>query len=125
MKRRTVLKSLAAVVAARPLADLRLLAQAPPLTDANIATLDAIAEVVLPASLGKQGRDKAVSRFVGWVRNYREGAERGGGYGDAQLGQPTGPLPTRNYPAQFAALVAAAQAQGGASLAALAIDKRR
>lgn len=125
MKRRAVLKSLAAVVAIRPLTELDVFAQAGPVTNEQIAALKAIAEVVLPTSLGPQGRDAAVARFVGWIRNYKEGAERGGGYGNAQLGNPTGPLPTRGYPAQFAALDKAAEAQGGASLAALPIDKRR
>ena len=53
MKRRTLLKSIAAFVAARPLWPLDLFAQAPPLTDAHIATLRAVAEVVLPSSLAR------------------------------------------------------------------------
>jgi hypothetical protein len=126
MQRRTVLRSLAAVIAARPLSNLDLLAEAQAdLTDANIAALKAIAEVVLPAALGQKGRDAEVARFVSWVRNYRAGADRGGGYGNARLTPPTGPSPATGYPAQFAALDKAASAQGAASLAALAIDTRR
>jgi len=125
MRRRTLLKSIAAVVAARPLTGLDVFAQGPPLSDANVAALRALGEVVLPASLGQAARDQAVDRFVGWVRNYREGADRGGGYGNAQLSQPTGPSPAARYPAQFAALDQAAQAQGAGTFAALAVDKRR
>jgi hypothetical protein len=125
MKRRTLLKSFAAIFAARPLAGLDLLAQAPPLTDADIASLKAIAEVVLPTALGRDGRETEVARFVTWVRNYRPGAERGGGYGNAQLSQPTGPSPAVRYPAQFEALDRAAQAQGATSFATLTLEGRR
>jgi hypothetical protein len=125
MKRRTLLKSLAAVVAVRPLSELGLLAQTASFGDREIATLTAIADVVLPTALGATGRDREVARFVAWVRNYREGADRGGGYGNAQLSPPTGPSPAARYPAQFAALDKAAQAQGGTSFAALPLDRRR
>jgi hypothetical protein len=90
-----------------------------------VTALRAIAEVVLPGALGRDGREQAVTKFVSWVRNYKAGAERGGGYGNAQLGQPTGPSPAARYPEQFAALDQAAQAQGAATLAALSADKRR
>ena len=125
MKRRTLLKSVAAVVAGRPLTRLALLAQPSSLTDTQIATVKAIAEVVLPAAIGPAGRDKAVARFAAWFANYREGADRGGGYGNAQLSAPMGPSPIARYPSQFAALDQAAQAQGGRAFAALPLDQRR
>ncbi len=119
------MQSFVGAVAATPLARLRLFAQAPDLTDANIASLRALAEVVLPTSAGAAGRDLAVTQFVGWVRNYKEGADRGHGYGNSQLSAPTGPSPVSKYPAQFAALDRAASAQGGATFAALAPAARR
>jgi hypothetical protein len=133
MKRRTLLQSFVAVLVVQPLARLRLVAQsaaqsaAQPagLTSGQVATLRAVAEVVLPASIGRAGRDDAVDRFVSWVRNYREGADRGHGYGASTLSAPTGPSPAARYPAQFAALDAAAVARGAASFAALAIGPRR
>jgi hypothetical protein len=125
MQRRTVLRSLAAVVASTPLSRLELLAQSPSLNDTEITTLAAVADVVLPASLGAAGRREVVDGFVSWVRNYREGADRGGGYGNANLAPPTGPSPARQYPAQFAALDAAARARGAASFAALGAGDRR
>jgi Gluconate 2-dehydrogenase subunit 3 len=125
MKRRTVLRSFAAVVATRPLARLELLAQSPALNDTEITTLAALADVVLPASIGAAGRRDVVDGFVSWVRNYKEGADRGGGYGNANLAPPTGPAPARQYPAQFAALDAAARTRGAASFAALAPADRR
>jgi hypothetical protein len=66
-----------------------------------------------------------VTSFVAWVRNYKEGAEMGHGYGASTLRAPSGPSPAARYPAQFAALDDAAKASGGASFAALAVDARR
>ena len=127
MKRRTLLQSVAGAFVARPLVGLR--AQSPAatadLSAANIAALHAIGEVVLPASIGEPARRAAVEKFVAWVRNYKAGADRGHGYGASTLSAPTGPSPALQYPAQFAALDAQASAQGAASLAALALDKRR
>jgi hypothetical protein len=125
VKRRTVLKSLAAVVAVPALSELQLVAQGPSLSDADIATLKAIAEVVLPTALGQSGRDKAVARFVAWIRNYKDGADRGHSYGASTLAAASGPSPAARYPAQFAALDKSARDQGAASLAALPLDARR
>ena len=124
MKRRALLQSLAAVVTARPLAGLRALAQAP-ITDAETATLRAIAEVVLPSALDRTARDRVVTAFVAWVRGYREGADRGHGYGSSALSQPTGPSPAKSYPGQLAALDGAAKVSGAASFAALPPNDRR
>ncbi len=104
---------------------MRLRAQAPALTSTDIATLEALAEVVLPAAAGAAGRKDAVAAFVNWVRNYREGADRGYGYGSSTLGAPTGPSPAARYPSQFAALDESARARGAVSFAALAPDARR
>jgi hypothetical protein len=125
MKRRALLQSLAAVFAARPFAGLRLAAQATPLSGAEIATLRAVAEVVLLAALDRAGRERVVASFAAWVRDYREGADRGHGYGSSSLSQPSGPPPARRYPAQFSALDKAAAARGAASFAALPLDARR
>lgn len=125
MKRRTLLRWLAAVLAAPPLARLRLFAQEPPLTAQQVATLGAIADVVLPDAIGRDGRERAVARFVAWVRNYREGADRGHGYGSSNLSAPTGSSPAPRYPAQFAALDQAARDRGAESFARLGIDGRR
>ena len=84
-----------------------------------------MAEIVLPRAIGQDGRDKAVAGFVAWVRNYREGADTGHGYGSSTLSRPTGASPAARYPAQFAALDAAARTQNGTSFAALPLDRRR
>jgi hypothetical protein len=125
MNRRDVLKSLAAAAALPALTASELAAQTTDFTPAQIGTLRALAEVVLPSSLGADGRDDAVRRFVTWVRGYKPGADRGHGYGNSQLSAPTGPPPASRYPAQFDALDAAAKARGGATFVALTLAARR
>ena len=68
------------------------------------AMLNAIAEVVLPGELSAAGRQKVVAAFVEWIASYKEGADRGYGYGASTLSAPTGASPALRYPAQFAAL---------------------
>lgn len=126
MTRRLWLRLVGAVAAALPLSSLRAFAwtpsQAAPAL--NTATLNAIAEVVLPSSLSAQERAGAVTAFVDWVGGYRAGAEAGHGYGTTRL-RRTGPSPASAYPDQLAALEAAARAEGAASLSAMAVDARR
>jgi len=84
-------------------------------------TLQAIAQIVLPAEADRAG---AVRRFTDWIANYREGADTDHGYGNTRV-RPTGPSPSRNYPAQFAALDAAAKTQGATTFAAASVEQRR
>ena len=125
MKRRTLLKSVAALATAPALSGVDLFGQSAQLTEAHFATLKAVAEIVLPSALSAGDRDAVVDRFAGWVRNYKEGADRGHGYGDSRLTAPTGASPAARYPAQFAALDDAARSRGGTTFAALARDQRR
>ncbi len=125
MRRRTLLKTFVTTVLAGPLARVRAFGRGQDLSAENIAALTAIAEVVLPSALGPDGRDLVVERFATWVREYREGADMGHGYGAATLRRPSGPSPARNYPAAFEALNAAARNRGAASFAALPVGERR
>lgn len=126
MKRRTLLQSIAAVLFTWPMDRLRLFAQpAPALTDANLRTLAAIAEVVLPSALSDDDRTKAVDRFARWIRDYREGADRGHSYGASILSQRMGSSPAARYSAQFAALDELAAARGTKSFALLPPGQRR
>ncbi len=125
MYRRAWLRSIAAAVFATPFRRLKLLAQGQPLTADHLVTLTALAEVVLPSAAGAAGRKSAVDAFANWVRDYREGADRGYGYGSSTVSTPTGASPAARYPAQFAALDTSARAAGGRSFAALSIDARR
>ena len=130
MKRRTVLKSVAALATAPALSGVRMLEQnapagAPVLTSANLATLAAIADIALPSTIGPQGREAAVDNFARWIKNYRTGADRGHGYGRSTLSAPSGPSPALRYAAQFAAIEDAAKAAGATTFAALPPDRRR
>lgn len=126
MKRRAVLQFVAALVAHWPVFRARAAAQAgADLSDANLATLEAIAEVGLPGALTAPERTQVAAAFGAWHRNYREGADRGHGYGSGRLSAPTGPPPARQYPAHFAALDRAAASSGAASFAAAPLAVRR
>jgi hypothetical protein len=126
MKRRTLFRSVAALLLARPFARAaRLRQSAATLSAGDVATLRAIAEVALPESIGADAQDLVVDRFVAWVKNYREGADMGHGYGSSTLRRPSGPSPALRYPAQFAALDRAAASLGGSSFAALRREQRR
>jgi hypothetical protein len=92
-----------------------------PRLEAEDPTLHAIAEIVIPA---EADRAAATRRFAEWIANYREGADTDHGYGNTRV-RPTGPSPSRNYPAQVAALDAAANTRGAASFAAATVEQRR
>jgi len=126
MTRRLWLRLVGAVAAAWPLSSVRAFAwaQSQSAPTLNIATLGAIAEVVLPSVLTAGERADAVRAFVEWVAGYRAGAEAGHGYGTTRL-RKTAPSPASSYPDQLAALEAAAKAEGVTSLSALTIDARR
>jgi Gluconate 2-dehydrogenase subunit 3 len=120
MLRRTLLKIVAALVVIRPMRALARVLQGPPLKALDVETLTAVADVVLPSSLGATGKQQAVNRFVAWCANYREGADMGHGYGASTLRSPSSPSPALRYPDQFAAMDAAARERGAARFAALA-----
>jgi hypothetical protein len=127
MTRRALLRLAAALAATWPLSSLKAFAaarQAVKLTSEHAATLRAVADVVLPSTLSIDDRQLAVTLFIDWVANYREGAEVGPGYGSPRL-RSTGPPPTAAYPAQLAALEAAAKAGGAASFNAASLEARR
>jgi len=123
VSRRRALKALGVVAAGGALgAPTRVNAQPP-----SAVTIDAllpIADVVLPAELGSDGRREAVGAFVRWLRNYKEGADTDHGYGNTRI-RRTGPSPARGYPQQLAALDDAARGRGAASFAAASRDVRR
>lgn len=116
---------MASLAALAPLKPLSAFAEPQPFTAAEITTLKAVAEVVLPSSLAPADRDGVVGRFADWFVNYRAGADRGHSYGDSRLSAPAPALNLTRYPAQIAALEQAAKDQGAASLIALPAAKRR
>ena len=116
MKRREALKTLTAAAASLPLmrADLSALdlATAQELQPDKIFVLRDVAETVLPSSIGRQGQEAAVSNFLKWLREYREGVALSHGYGEPRLVK-SGPSPKAGYVEQLAALEQAAKARGG------------
>src|SRR5689334_13235365 len=75
------------------------------------ATLDALAEVLLPsAALGKAGVTREVESFRKWGAEYREGAEVVHGYGTSRL-RTLGPTPMTRWSTQLDDLDAAAKAK--------------
>lgn len=132
MNRRAVLQAVAALLALpRTLLDRGPGArragghQGTPFDARGMATLIALAEVVLPSSLTADDRRVAVEGFRRWFANYRAGADMGHGYGSSTIRQVSPPSPIATYDQQFAALDAAAVARGSAGFAALPIPARR
>ncbi len=125
MQRRTWLQALASFVVLRPWTRLRAFTQIPVLSDRQIETLHGIAEVVLPGELRPVERRAVVNRFALWVRNYREGADRGHSYGNSRLAEGAGPSPAHRYPPQFDARDRAAAAAGGTTFSALPLEARQ
>jgi hypothetical protein len=128
MKRRTLLQAVAGVLAwpfARPVLARTAWQVSPELAANQIAAVEALAEAALPSALGDDGRRAVVERFAAWLREYREGADMGHGYGNGNLRRPSGPSPALQYPPQFAALDAAARAAGAGSFATWPVGERR
>jgi hypothetical protein len=96
---RTFLASLAASV---PLATIarRAHAAAAVHLQTNPATLDALAEVLLPSALGKAGFTAEVTAFRDWSAGYRASAELNHGYGTSRL-RSTGPTPLTRWAQQL------------------------
>jgi hypothetical protein len=126
MHRRTLLQALAALVAALHLPRLRAAPAATPLLDASaLQTLESLAGVVLPSTLGPAGHRAVVASFSAWLEGYREGADRGHDYGLSKLLPAAPASPATRYPAQLAALDAAARARGAARFADLSAEDRQ
>lgn len=109
LARRTWLARLAGLaLLPRPL---RLRAQAAAFPGSETAVLAALAETVLPASLGKDRLRDETERFVRWVREYRPGAEMEHGYGFTRLRRKAD-SPAAAYQAQLRELAAQGFLQG-------------
>ena len=72
------------------------------------ATLDALAETVLPSELGSAGIEAAAAAFLDWGANYHEGAELVHGYGTSRL-TFSGPTPLTRWTAHLDELDSAAR----------------
>jgi hypothetical protein len=113
MERRTFLCWLLSGAAAVPLRGVRLHAQAAALPLSAVATLRAVASVVLPSELRAAGHEKVVTDFVQWLASYRSGAERSWGYGSPRK-SGTATIDPGRYVAQLEAIEGQAAARGAA-----------
>ena len=96
MKRRTLIKSALGAIALRP--D-RATAQAA-FGDAHLDRMKALADAVLPQAIGDDGRHRALTQFMTWVREYRADADGDHGYGETRV-RRLPPSPALKYPAQL------------------------
>ena len=122
--RRSALKTLGAAAAAPAIAPAATMAGQPAAPDADV--VQSIADAVLPDAIGAEGRRQVAADFLRWLREYREGADTDHGYGVTRL-RKTGTSPAVRYPAQIAALDAAAAGllPGATRFADLSVDQRR
>jgi hypothetical protein len=67
---------------------------------AHAADFSGLAEAVLPAEIGADGRARALERFLDWLRGYQPGAEMDHGYGITRLWRAP-PSPAARYVLQF------------------------
>jgi hypothetical protein len=86
--------------------------------------LDALAAVVLPAALGRDGQRTAAAAFAAWVEGYAPVAEEMHGYGYADV-RYLPPDPAPGWQAQLAGLDLLARRSRGQAFAALAPEPRR
>jgi hypothetical protein len=109
MQRRTFFKSLASnlTIALLPKWSRAQLAAAD-----QGASIQSIALIVLPTSLGAKRIGEVAAAFETWLGGYKAGADAGYGYGFTRLAV-TGPDPALHYPDQLKQLDAAASAKDG------------
>ena len=94
MLRRTVLKWLASTAGTLPFPALRAWGQTASFPGQDASTLRALAELVLPGEIGRDGVDRVAAHFEQWVRDYRAGAEMEHGYGFTRIrNKPASPAP--------------------------------
>jgi len=107
LSRRSFLASLAAAV---PLTVVvrRAHALAVAHLESDPATLEALAEAILPSELGRAGTLKVARELRDWGAKYRENAELVHGYGTSRL-RATGPTPLTRWTKQLDDIEAQAQ----------------
>ncbi len=94
--RRALIQSALGAMALRPG---RAAAQ-PPFGDAHLERMRALADAVLPQAIGEAGRQRALTQFMAWVRDYRADADGDHGYGHVRV-RRLPPSPAQRYPAQL------------------------
>ena len=95
--RRTLIQSALGAMALRPG---RTAAAQAPFGDAYLERMRALADVVLPQAIGDEGRERALTQFMSWVRDYRADADGDPGYGQTRVRRLPA-SPALQYPAQL------------------------
>jgi hypothetical protein len=88
------------------------------------SALTAVAEAVLPPSIGAAGIAAVVEGFDRWLAGYRGGAELLHGYGASEI-RYAPPSPAPRFEADLVALDRAARDRRGRGLGQLAVEERR
>jgi hypothetical protein len=103
MRRRRILQLLAAAAGTVPFRSWQAWAQTVTFPGNQASTLEAVALVTLPASLGREAMRAEAKSFEKWVQDYRPGADTDHGYGHTRVVPlPASPAPL--YLEQLAAL---------------------
>jgi hypothetical protein len=111
MKRRTLFKAAALAVLSNAVPRLAQ-AQSGVLSQDNRELVAAIGEVVLPSTLGADGRAKAVEEFAKWLDGYKAGVPMSYGYGGKLKYEVVPSSPLLRYPSQFTRLQELSKAKG-------------
>jgi hypothetical protein len=123
MRRRRFVQLAATAVALSPLDRLALGARSGPLPESSVVTLQALAPIVLPASLGRRAIRLVTDRFLARLQEHRAGVAMDYGYGRFVL-RTTPDSPAPRYVEQLAALEQAAQPKAS-SFGRLPADGKR
>lgn len=103
MRRRSILRILAAAAGALPIRPWQAWAQTVTFPGNQAKTFEALALATLPASLGHERILTEAKRFEAWVKDYRPGADTDHGYGRTRV-VPLPPSPAPLYLEQLQAL---------------------
>lgn len=123
MKRRTLFKMAALAILSNVMPRFAW-ARAGTLSRDNHKLIAAIGDVVLPATLGADGRAKAVAAFVKWLDGYKAGVPMSYGYGSHLRYAVVPPSPVLRYPSQFTRLQELSKAKGAAFTALSPADRQ-
>jgi hypothetical protein len=122
MKRRALFKTAALAILSNVIPRLAW-ARSGALSQDDRELIAAIGEVVLPSTLGADGRAKAVEAFEKWLDAYKAGVPMSYGYGDLQYAVVP-PSPSLRYPSQLARLEKSSRTKGSAFTALSPADRK-
>lgn len=122
MKRRTLFETAALAILSNAVPRFAR-AQTGVLSQDNRDLIAAIGEVVLPSTLGADGRAKAVEAFAKWLDGYKAGVPMSYGYGDLRYAVVP-PSPLLRYSSQFTRLRELSKSKGSIFTALSPADRR-